>query len=282
MLYLVWNPDIEIFRIGNFPLLWYGVLFALGLVAAGFYINREGVRIGISDNQLIVLVLLLFAGIFLGARLCHCIFYDPDYFFSHPVEIFLPISKNADGAYYFCGYHGLASHGGGVGAILALVVFKMVYKKINIWQLLDIVAIATPLLGGFIRVGNFFNSEILGTATTVPWAVVFASVDDVPRHPAQLYESVFYFSLFFILAAAYDRCANRQCGDIRARFNVKPGFWFSIVVIFIQVFRFLIEYCKVEQINFSADLPLNMGQLLCIPLFFVGILALVFTQWVKK
>lgn len=282
MLYLVWNPDIEILRIGSFPLLWYGVLFALGLIAAGFYLNREGVKIGVSDNQLIVLVLLLFAGIFLGARLCHCLFYDPDYFFSHPMEIFLPISKNADGAYYFSGYHGLASHGGGVGAILALFVFKLIYKKINLWQLLDIVAIATPLLGGFIRVGNFFNSEILGTATTVPWAVVFAAVDNVPRHPAQLYEAIFYFSLFFVLAAVYDRCYNKQCGETRTRFNVKPGFWFSIVVILIQLFRFLVEYCKVEQINYSADLSLNMGQLLCIPLFLVGLMALVFTQWVKK
>lgn len=303
MNYIVWNPSVEIFHIGGFSLLWYGVLFAIGLVAAGSYVYKQSLRAGLTERRFNALVLLLFAGIFLGARLCHCVFYDPQYFFSHPLEIFLPITKNAAGNYYFCGYHGLASHGGGVGAIVAILIFKLMYRDEKLMPILDIVAIATPLLGGFIRIGNFFNSEILGTESSLPWAVIFSSVDDVPRHPVQIYEAIFYFLLFFVLAAAYrtfsqnsneekiiNSLNDASIADVSGKNNekitpvhcsVKPGFWFSMVMITIPIFRFFVEFCKMEQINYTANLPLNMGQLLSIPLFLCGLFLLIITQFFK-
>ena len=274
MLYIVWNPKIELFTIGSFSLLWYGVLFAVGLIAAGGYIYGRCKESGVTERQFNALVLLLFIGIFLGARLCHCIFYDPGYFFSHPLEIFLPITTNAEGDYYFCGYHGLASHGGGVGAIIAILIYKLMYRQVKLLPILDIVAIATPLLGGFIRLENFVNSEILGTSTTLPWAVIFSAVDEVPRHPVQIYEALFYFLLFFVLAAAYRFVSKKEEGS-----RIKSGFWFSLVLIFIPLFRFFVEYCKMEQISYSAELPLNMGQLLSIPLLLAGVIVLLITQY---
>ena len=128
----------------------------------------------------------------MGARLGHCLFYEPSYFLSsgeHIVEMLLPIKFTGDGGWHFTGYAGLASHGGTLGLMIALFIYVRRYK-INIWTVLDIIALSTGVTACFIRLGNLMNSEIIGKVTDVPWAFVFLRVDDFPRHPGQLYEAI--------------------------------------------------------------------------------------------
>ena len=195
LFWIVWSPNPVIFSVGSFTLLWYGVLFALGLVLAGWYVWGRFKEFGIEQRVFENLIIWSFFGIFLGARLGHCLFYEAGYFLSHPIEMFLPVGVDEMGNYYFSGYHGLASHGAVMGLMLALMLFRW-RSKLAILPIMDWMAIATALAGAFIRLGNLMNSEIVGASTDVAWAFVFPEIDDLPRHPAQLYESLFFFMLF--------------------------------------------------------------------------------------
>ncbi len=211
------------------------------------------------DNLLTYIVV----GTVVGARLGHVLFYDPAYYFSHPIEIFLPVAE-VNGSYTFIGFQGLASHGGALGVLLAIIMYTRKYKT-NLWWVLDRVAIATPITGAFIRLGNFIYSEIYGKPTNGNWGVVFQREDLIPRHPTQLYEAVSYLLIFIILYTAYKKAGTK---DFRGRL-------FAIFLILLFLARFIIEFFKENQVSFEDGLTLNMGQILSIPFILIGLILVI-------
>lgn len=274
LLYILWNPDLEIFRIGNFAIRWYSTCWLIGLALAYFIVKWLYKDQKVKDAYFDPLFIYCFLGILIGARLGHCLFYQPDYFLSswtHVVEMFLPIHQMADGSWKFTGYEGLASHGGTIGLMVALYLY---YRKtgMNLWHVLDDIAIATPITACFIRLGNLMNSEIIGTPTNVPWAFIFERVDMTPRHPGQLYEAIAYFFFFFVMLHFYKRTSK----------EVGTGFYFGLCLTLIFTFRFFIEYTKDIQVDFESGMIFNMGQLLSIPFIILGIACMSGGKWMKK
>lgn len=274
LLYILWNPDLEIFRIGNFAIRWYSTCWLIGLALAYFIVKWLYKDQKVKDAYFDPLFMYCFLGILIGARLGHCLFYQPEYFLSswtHVVEMFLPIHQMADGSWKFTGYEGLASHGGTIGLMVALYLY---YRKtgMNLWHVLDDIAIATPITACFIRLGNLMNSEIIGTPTNVPWAFIFERVDMTPRHPGQLYEAIAYFFFFFVMLHFYKRTSKK----------VGTGFYFGLCLTLIFTFRFFIEYTKDIQVDFESGMIFNMGQLLSIPFIILGIACMRGGKWMKK
>ena len=274
LLYILWNPDLEIFRIGNFAIRWYSTCWLIGLALAYFIVKWLYNDQKVKDAYFDPLFIYCFLGILIGARLGHCLFYQPEYFLSswtHVVEMFLPIHQIADGSWKFTGYEGLASHGGTIGLMVALYLY---YRKtgMNLWHVLDDIAIATPITACFIRLGNLMNSEIIGTPTNVPWAFIFERVDMTPRHPGQLYEAIAYFFFFFVMLHFYKRTSK----------EVGTGFYFGLCLTLIFTFRFFIEYTKDIQVDFESGMIFNMGQLLSIPFIILGIACMRGGKWMKK
>ena len=274
LLYILWNPDLEIFRIGNFAIRWYSTCWLIGLALAYFIVKWLYKDQKVKDAYFDPLFMYCFLGILIGARLGHCLFYQPEYFLSswtHLVEMFLPIHQMADGSWKFTGYEGLASHGGTIGLMVALYLY---YRKtgMNLWHVLDDIAIATPITACFIRLGNLMNSEIIGTPTNVPWAFIFERVDMAPRHPGQLYEAIAYFFFFFVMLHFYKRTSKK----------VGTGFYFGLCLTLIFTFRFFIEYTKDIQVDFESGMIFNMGQLLSIPFIILGIACMRGGKWMKK
>ena len=274
LLYILWNPDLEIFRIGNFAIRWYSTCWLIGLALAYFIVKWLYKDQKVKDAYFDPLFMYCFLGILIGARLGHCLFYQPEYFLSswtHVVEMFLPIHQMADGSWKFTGYEGLASHGGTIGLMVALYLY---YRKtgMNLWHVLDDIAIATPITACFIRLGNLMNSEIIGTPTNVPWAFIFERVDMTPRHPGQLYEAIAYFFFFFVMLHFYKRTSK----------EVGTGFYFGLCLTLIFTFRFFIEYTKDIQVDFESGMIFNMGQLLSIPFIILGIACMRGRKWMKK
>lgn len=194
------------------------------------------------------------------SRLGHCLFYDPQYFLSHPLEIILPVHFLPQGGWVFTGYAGLASHGGTLGLILALVLFCR-KTKIHFLDILDMMGVAAPVAAGFIRLANLMNSEIIGMPSDVPWAFIFERVDMQPRHPAQLYEALAYFLFFLIMVVIFRKKKE----------NVRKGFYFGLCITLIFTFRFFVEFLKERQVDFENALPIDMGQILSIPFIVVGL-----------
>lgn len=274
LLYILWNPDLEIFRIVNFAIRWYSTCWLIGLALAYFIVKWLYKDQKVKDAYFDPLFMYCFLGILIGARLGHCLFYQPEYFLSswtHVVEMFLPIHQMADGSWKFTGYEGLASHGGTIGLMVALYLY---YRKtgMNLWHVLDDIAIATPITACFIRLGNLMNSEIIGTPTNVPWAFIFERVDMTPRHPGQLYEAIAYFFFFFVMLHFYKRTSK----------EVGTGFYFGLCLTLIFTFRFFIEYTKDIQVDFESGMIFNMGQLLSIPFIILGITCMRGGKWMKK
>ncbi len=274
LLYILWNPDLEIFRIGNFAIRWYSTCWLIGLALAYFIVKWLYKDQKVKDAYFDPLFMYCFLGILIGARLGHCLFYQPEYFLSswtHVIEMFLPIHQMTDGSWKFTGYEGLASHGGTLGLMIALYLY---YRKtgMNLWHVLDDIAIATPITACFIRLGNLMNSEIIGTPTNVPWAFIFERVDMTPRHPGQLYEAIAYFFFFFVMLHFYKRTSK----------EVGTGFYFGLCLTLIFTFRFFIEYTKDIQVDFESGMIFNMGQLLSIPFIILGIACMRGGKWMKK
>ena len=272
--YIVWNPSDTALSLGHFALHWYSLCWLVGLALAYLIVQRLYKEQKVKEGLFDPLFLYCFVGILAGARLGHCLFYQPDVFLSswkHFVEIFLPIDFLPQGGWRFVGYRGLASHGGTLGLMLALWMYVR-RTKMNIWQVLDNIAIATPVTACFIRLGNLMNSEIIGKATDLPWAFIFERVDPLPRHPGQLYEAMAYALLFFIGWAVYRRRPER----------VGTGFFFGLCLTYIFTARFFIEYTKEIQEAFEASLPLDMGQLLSLPFIALGIACMAGGKWMKR
>ena len=264
LLYIVWDPSLIAFSLGPLSIRWYSLCWLIGLLLAYLVVRRLYKEQHIKDELFDPLFVYCFLGILIGARLGHCIFYQPDVFLTSGkgfVEMLLPIHFLPDGGWKFTGYEGLASHGGTLGLIIALWLYV---KKtgVNIWTVLDNIAIATGITACFIRLGNLMNSEIIGKVTDVPWAFIFERVDQVPRHPGQLYEAIAYALLFFIMWAIYKKSPKHRVGT---------GWYFGFCLTYIFTFRFFIEYTKEIQEAFEASLPLDMGQLLSVPFVVVGV-----------
>ncbi len=199
-----WDPDVIAFHIGPFAVRWYSLCWCVGLLAVYLLEAKLYKEQRIPDEKFEPLFLFCFVGILVGARLGHCLFYEPDHYLSHPMEMLLPIKYDAAGVWHFSGYAGLASHGGTLGLIVALWLFAR-KSGLKLWLVLDNVAIVTPICACCIRIGNLMNSEIIGKGTDVPWAFVFERVDSIPRHPGQLYEALCYALFFFVGWAVYRR-----------------------------------------------------------------------------
>lgn len=272
--YILWNPDDTALRIGSFAMHWYSLCWLIGLVLAYLIVRRLYKEQKIKDELFDPLFLYCFIGILVGARLGHCLFYQPDVYLSswkHFVEMFLPIEFTGNSDWHFTGYRGLASHGGTFGLMIALWLYVR-RTKLNIWRVLDNIAIATPATAFFIRIGNLMNSEIIGKPTDVPWAFIFEQVDMLPRHPGQLYEALAYAVLMFIGWRLYRRRPQR----------VGTGFFFGLCLTYIFTARFLIEFTKEIQEPFEAALPINMGQILSLPFIAIGIACMVGGKWMKR
>lgn len=261
--YILWNPDVEAFHLFGFSVRWYSLCWLIGLVLAYFIVQRLYKQQKIKDELFDPLFLYCFFGILLGARLGHCLFYQPEYYLTswqHFIEMIVPIHFLPAGGWKFVGYEGLASHGGTIGLIVALYLYYR-RTRLNLWQVLDNIAIATPITACFIRLGNLMNSEIIGKVTDVPWAFIFERVDKMPRHPGQLYEAIAYFVFFFVGIWLYRKHPQR----------VGTGFFFGLCLTLIFTFRFFIEYTKDIQVDFESGMPLNMGQILSLPFIAIGI-----------
>ncbi|UZR94847.1 prolipoprotein diacylglyceryl transferase [Chondrinema litorale] len=271
--FINWGPDPEIFPLGPLSIRWYGLLFALGFLTGQYILIRIFRAEGKPEQDVETLTLYMVLATILGARLGHCLFYDPEYYLSNPLEI-LRIWKG-----------GLASHGAAFGilfslylyvnydirskTLLGLIPYSFSAKKVKrkgqsyLW-IVDRIVIVVALAGCFIRLGNLMNSEIVGMPTDLPWGFVFTinpKYGDVPRHPAQLYESISCLIIFFILLALWSR----------KKAKTPEGLLLGLFLVLIFGLRFFYEFLKEVQEDFESDLPLKMGQILSIPLVIAGI-----------
>lgn len=257
--YIQWAVDPRLISWGNFEIRYYGLLFALGFVLGYFIMQRIFSKENIPQKELDLLTTVVVIGTILGARLGHVFFYEWEYYQANPAEIFM------------IWHGGLASHGGAIGILLALIYYnRRSTKKSYLW-ILDRLAIPTALAGGFIRLGNLMNSEIIGSPADVPWAFVFEHVDMIPRHPAQLYEAIAYILIAVVLWLMYRRHAE----------HTPQGRIFSWFFILVFTFRFFVEFIKADQVAKEASMSLNIGQQLSIPFVLAGIAILVYS-YTKK
>lgn len=246
---IYWNVRPELVQLGPITIRWYGLLFATGFLVGHRIMAKLFLTDRVSLEYLDPLILYVALGTVAGARLGHCLFYEPGVYLADPIRIL----KVWEG--------GLASHGAAIGIILAIWLFCRKHRQFRMLWLLDRLSIPVIFAGGLIRIGNFFNSEIIGKPTRLPWGVVFARVDQIPRHPSQLYESIGYLTIFAILYRLF----------WVERVRKAPGLLFGIFLALVFGFRFLIEFLKEDQVAFEAHLPLDLGQLLSIPLVLIGL-----------
>jgi phosphatidylglycerol---prolipoprotein diacylglyceryl transferase len=255
--YITWTATPEIFTIGGFSLRWYGILFALGFLIGYFimqdFFRREKIPLKILDQLTTYMVIATI----IGARLGHCLFYEPDYYLAHPLEIL----KIWEG--------GLASHGAAIGILIALIIFSR-RNNVSYWWTLDRIAIVTALAGFFIRMGNLMNSEIFGKVTDLSWGFIFTRSSDPvlstdPRHPTQIYEGLCYLLIFAVLMIIYYKTNGK----------FKEGLAISLFLILVFITRFFIEFLKEPQVGFEKGMSLNMGQLLSIPFVLAGTIGLI-------
>ena len=265
-LFINWHVSPEILAIGPISLRWYSILFVSGFILGWFIFKKFFIREGVPVQLLDPLLYTLLIGTIVGARLGHCLFYQPDYYLGSWQgfwEIFMPWKG------------GLASHGGTIALFIAMIWFARHYGRKHdfdfLW-IMDHLAIAVCFAACFIRLGNLFNSEIYGDVTSLPWGFVFElRGETLPKHPTQLYEALSYFLLGVVLTLLYKYKAEKM---YRGTF---------IGVFFIVLFgmRFLIEFIKEPQVGFENDMVLNMGQWLSIPFILMGIGMLIYA-FIKK
>ena len=254
-LYVRWNVDPALFQIGSREIRYYGLLWALAL-AIGLYIfyiiivKKEKLGEKVLDSVFWYATICLIV----GARLGHCLFYEPQYYLSHPLEM-LYIWKG-----------GLASHGAAIGLLIGLWLFSRKNRLPYIWSL-DRIGIVVAIGGAAIRLGNLMNSEIYGIPTSLPWGFVFVrNGETAPMHPTQLYEALAYLAIFFILWYMYFK------KDVARKM---PGVMFGVFLILLFLSRFLIEFIKNPQEEFETTMSLYMGQWLSIPFILAGIVILI-------
>lgn len=266
LLYINWNVNPEIFSIFGIHIRWYSLLFVGGFIL-GWYLFRGFLRREKVDEKILdpLLYTLLIATI-VGARLGHCIFYQPDYYFGSMtgfLEIFQPWKG------------GLASHGGAIAVLIGLWWFARHYGKkypINFLWVVDRICITIAFAGCLIRLGNLFNSEIYGDVTDLPWGFIFLrNGETLPKHPTQLYEAAAYLILGLSMLWLYKSRLEK----------LYSGTLFGIFLIGCFGFRFLVEFIKEPQVGFEQGMALDMGQLLSIPFILAGATVMIYS-FIKK
>ena len=262
---IIWEPSSTIFSIGNFGIHYYSLMFIIAFLFGYNIMKKMYVKENVPTERLETMLFYIVLSTLIGARLGHVFFYDWAYYQNHLLEIFLPIEKTSNG-YSFTGFRGLASHGAAVGILTGIFIYQKKYTEKTLVWILDRLIIPTTLGAGLVRIGNFFNSEIVGEYTGNNFGVVFVNRgDSLPRHPAQLYEAVCYFILFFILSQIY-----------KSDYKNKSGFLLGFFMFTLFSIRFLIEFIKESQGGFETILPLfSTGQWLSIPLILSGMLVLI-------
>ena len=252
-LVVTWDVNPALFHLGSFEVRYYGVLWAVALGISAYIFHHIMIREGLSEKTFDSVFLFGVISTVLGSRLGHCLFYDPGYYLTHPVEI-LDIRQG-----------GMASHGAAVGLLIGLWLFSRKNKLPYIWSL-DRISIVVAISGVAVRLGNLMNSEIYGTVTSLPWGFIFVrDGETLPKHPTQIYEALCYLVLFVILLWMYYK------KDLARR---RPGVMFGFFLIILFGTRFLIEFIKNPQVDFEQNMVLNMGQLLSIPFIVAGVVIL--------
>ena len=261
---VTWNPDSELCRLLGLPIRYYSLMWVIGLLVAYVLVKRFYKDRGIKQEVFEPLFIYCFLGILIGARLGHCLFYEPDYYLTsgkHFIEMLLPIRFMPQGGFKVIGYSGLASHGGTIGIFIGMLLYCRKYK-VKLLECIDMVCVATPITAACIRIGNLMNSEIVGKATGTDWGFIFVqNGEDFPRHPTQLYEAIAYIIIFIAIILIYNKHKEK----------IGSGFFFGFCIATIFTFRFFIEFCKEVQVDFEEGMTLDMGQLLSIPFIIAGI-----------
>lgn len=267
--YITWNLDPVAFSVGPLSVRWYGICWALGFLLGYLLMNKVYKKERMPEGSLDSLLIYMLVSTVIGARLGHCLFYEPQYYLSHPLDIL----KIWEG--------GLASHGGAIGILIGLWLYVRRFNKstkkektdkqrISYLWILDRIVIPVCLVGALIRVGNVCNSEIYGTPTTLPWGFVFVRGNEqfqgpdgqlLPCHPTGLYEAFFCLVAMVLLLWMF----KRGLGDKR------PGLMFGTFLIIIFGSRICIEFLKNVQVEFEKNMLLDMGQWLSVPFVLVGV-----------
>lgn len=250
MHYVHWDVNHIIAHIaGPLSIRWYSLWFLAGVLLANYIFMKMAKKEGVPENVSEHLVVYVVFCLIIGARLAHCLFYNPSYYLSNPIRILMVWEG------------GLASHGGYLGVLVAIYLYLKRFQFLSFLWVADRVSIVAIMAGGFIRIGNLFNSEIYGRVTDVPWAFIFHKVDAVPRHPTQIYESIGYFSVAAIgyLFYRYKGRAPRE------------GSLLGLSMILAFSFRTFIEFFKENQEAFEDGMWLNMGQVLSLPWILLGL-----------
>lgn len=262
---IVWDVDPFIFHLPDFlggrPIAWYGLLWAMVFIVGYYIMKKVYKKEGLDDDKLDKLLMYMLIFTIVGARLGHCLFYEPKYYLSNPIK-FLYVWEG-----------GLASHGGAIGILIGLYIYSKKIDKPFLW-IMDRIVIPVAIGGAFIRTGNLMNSEIYGEPTTLPWGFKFVRdypvgmpIEDIPAcHPTQIYEALFCVAVFIYLLYAYFK---QDMG------NKRPGFMFSIFLIVVFGSRILIEFIKNPQVDFEQGMALDMGQWLSIPFLVAGVWLLI-------
>lgn len=253
--HFVWSFDPIAFSFGSIRVFWYGIFFATAILSALEFMKWVYKKEEKKEDSLDSLFLYAVLGVVIGARLGHCLFYDPFYYLSNPMKI-IAVWEG-----------GLASHGGGLGVIISLWLYAKKYKFNFLW-LLDRMAMPTALFGFFVRIGNFMNSEIVGVESNSIFAIIFTKVDNLPRHPAQLYESIAYLFIFLILIYIYKQRFER----------LKSGFLFGLFLLLVFSARFIIEFVKLKQASYSSEMIISTGQALSIPFLLLGLVLILLSR----
>ena len=274
-----WAPNEVFLNLGPLTIYWYSVMFIIAF-SLGYYIVQ---KIYINDNKSVTLVEPLFIyvvfGTLIGARLGEVFFYNWDYFQNNLIEIFLPIKRDINSSFLFgiidgwkfVGYRGLASHGATIGIITSMFIYKYKFKYDSVLWIFDRIVIPIAIGGMFVRIGNFFNSEIVGNYTNSNFGVVFLNNGEIfPRHPAQLYEAFGYLILFILLWNIYWKTNLKK----------HKGFIFGLFLTCLFSIRILVENVKESQGGGLEDTLgiLSTGQWLSIPFIIIGLYLMIYSR----
>ena len=272
LLKIHWEPSTTLINFGNFGIHYYSLMFVLAFFLGFSIMKKMYIKEKVSIETLEPLLFHVVVATLLGARLGHVFFYDWAYYQTHLMEILLPIRESADGGYSFIGFQGLASHGAAIGILIGIIIYQKRYNYKPLLWIVDRLVIPTTLGAAFVRIGNFFNSEIVGNYTGNNFGIVFLNRGEtLPRHPAQLYEAICYLILFFVLRNIY-RKGNHH----------KNGFIMGVFMSVLFSIRFIIEFVKESQGGFETFLPiLSTGQWLSIPLILAGLILMLRTYSAK-
>ena len=263
-LQIVWEPASEGLKLfGDFKIHYYSMMWMAAFILGWYLMKKIYIQEQQSEEKLDSLFIYSVLGILIGARLGHVIFYQPELFKQDFFSVFLPCRFNPE--FEFTGFRGLASHGAAIGMIISMYLYnKKVLHKSVLW-ILDRVVIPVALGAVFVRVGNFFNSEMIGkpAGESLPWAIIFKNYDNIPRHPGQLYEAFGYIFVFLTLWFLYWKSKKSK----------QTGFLFGLFLVLLMTVRLFVERFKIEQVVGRDDwiLGLNTGQVLSIPFILIGL-----------